>query len=47
MGRTLIEDVYGNMEEAVQMAEQMAGLFKTLEGKIDNRRFEYTLANLV
>ncbi|MHC4143628.1 MAG: glycoside hydrolase family 28 protein [Planctomycetota bacterium] len=38
---------YGNMEEAVQMAEQMAGLFKTLEGKIDNRRFEYTLANLV
>jgi len=47
IGRTLIEDVYGGMEEAVQIAEQMAELFKTLEGKIDERRFEYTLENLV
>ena len=47
IGRTLIEDVYGGMEEAVQIAEQMAELWKTLEGKIDEHRFEYTLDNLV
>ncbi len=47
IGRTLIEDVYGGMEEAVEQAAQMAELWKTLEGKIDKRRFEYTLENLV
>ncbi|MFC1633801.1 alpha-glucuronidase family glycosyl hydrolase [Planctomycetota bacterium] len=47
IGRTLIEDVYGGMEEAVQIAEQMAELWKTLEGKIDEHRFKYTLDNLV
>ncbi|MHC4508458.1 MAG: glycosyl hydrolase family 28 protein [Planctomycetota bacterium] len=47
IGRTLIEDVYGGMEEAVEIAEQMAELWKTLEGKIDKRRFEYTLDKLV
>jgi polygalacturonase len=35
------------MEEAVQIAEQMAKLFKTLEGKIDKHRFAYTLDHLV
>jgi len=47
IGRTLIEDVYSNMEEAVQLAKQMVGLWRSLEGKVDKRRFEYTLANLV
>jgi alpha-glucuronidase len=47
IGRTLIEDVYGGMEEAVQIAEQMVELWKKLEGRIDKRRFEYTLENLV
>ena len=47
IGRTLIEDVYGGMEEAVQLSEQMVRLWKTLEGKIDDHRFEYTLQNLV
>jgi alpha-glucuronidase/polygalacturonase len=47
IGRTLIEDVYGGMEEAVQIAEQMAELWKGLEGRIDDHRFEYTLKTLV
>jgi polygalacturonase len=47
IGRTLIEDVYGGMEEAVQIAKQMVELWKRLEGKIDEYRFEYTLDNLV
>ena len=47
IGRTLIEDVYGGMEEAVQIAGQMVELWKTLAGKIDDHRFAYTLDNLV
>ncbi|MHC4298258.1 MAG: alpha-glucuronidase family glycosyl hydrolase [Planctomycetota bacterium] len=47
IGRTLIEDVYGGMDEAVQIAGQMVGLWKTLEGKIDKHRYEYTLEALV
>ena len=47
IGRTLIEDIYGGMEEAVVMSEQMVELWKTLEGKIDKIRFEYILDNLV
>ncbi|MFC1764554.1 glycosyl hydrolase family 28-related protein [Planctomycetota bacterium] len=47
LGRTLIHDVYAGMEEAVQMAEQMVKLWKTIEGKIDVYRFDYTLDNLV
>ncbi|MHC4750639.1 MAG: glycosyl hydrolase family 28 protein [Planctomycetota bacterium] len=47
IGRTLIEDVYGGMEEAVVLSKQMLKLWKTLEGKIDKCRFEYTLDNLV
>ena len=47
IGRTLIQDIYGNMEEAVEMAAQAAELWKTLEGKVDRRRYEYTLKTLV
>jgi polygalacturonase len=39
--------VYGGMEEAVQIAAQMAELFKKLDGRIDERRFQYTLDKLV
>jgi len=42
IGRTLIQDVYGGMEEAVDLAGQMAQLWKSLEGRIDTHRFEYT-----
>ena len=47
IGRTLIEDVYGGMEEAVQISIQMVELFKKLDGRIDERRFQYTLDKLV
>ena len=46
IGRTLIQDVYGNMEEAVELAGQMAELWKSLEGRIDKHRFDYTLGIL-
>ena len=46
IGRTLIQDIYANMEEGVGMAEQAAELWKTLEGKIDSHRYEYTLKTL-
>jgi alpha-glucuronidase/polygalacturonase len=47
IGRTLIEDIYGNLDEAVEMARQMVELWKGLEGKVDQRRFKYTLDILV
>ena len=34
IGRTLIQDIYANMEEGVDMAIQAAELWKTLEGKV-------------
>ena len=47
IGRTLIQDIYANMEEGVEIAEQAAELWKTLEGKVDTHRYEYTLKTLV
>ena len=47
IGRTLIQDLYANIEEGVEMAEQAAELWKTLEGKVDSHRYEYTLKTLV
>ena len=47
IGRTLIEDIFGGMEEAVGLSEQMSKLWNTLEGKIDQHRFEYAQKNLV
>ena len=47
IGRTLIQDIYANMEEAIEMAAQAAELWKTLEGKVDQHRYEYTLKTLV
>ena len=47
IGRTLIQDIYANIEEGVDMAIQAAELWKTLEGKVDPHRYEYTLKTLV
>ena len=47
IGRTLIQDIYANMEEGVEMARQAAELWKTLEAKVDPHRYEYTLKTLV
>ena len=47
IGRTLIEDIYGGMEEAVEISKQMAELWKGLKGKIDDHQFEHTLNALV
>ncbi|MCY3723154.1 MAG: alpha-glucuronidase family glycosyl hydrolase [Candidatus Poribacteria bacterium] len=47
IGRTLIQDIYANMEEAVEMAIQASELWKTLEGRVDSHRYEYTLETLV
>ena len=47
IGRTLIQDIYANMEEAVEMAIQASELWETLEGKIDPHRYAYTLETLV
>ena len=46
IGRTLIQDLYANIEEGVEMAEQAAELWKTLEDRIDQHRYEYTLKTL-
>ena len=45
-GRTVIRDIYANLDEAVRGAEEMSEIWKRLNGKIDQRRFQYTLDNL-
>ncbi len=47
IGRTLIQDIYGNMEEAIEMASQAVELWKTLADKVDQHRYGYTLQMLV
>ncbi|MCH2202749.1 MAG: glycosyl hydrolase family 28 protein [Fuerstiella sp.] len=47
IGRTLIEDVYGGMEEAVELAAKMVRLWSGLKNRIDERRYEYTRKELV
>ena len=47
IGRTLIQDIYANMEEGVEMAAQAGELWKTLEGRVDSHRYQYTLKTLV
>ena len=46
IGRTLIQDIYANMEEGVEMAAQAVELWKSLTGKIDPHRYAYTLKTL-
>jgi len=45
-GRTVIQDIYANLDEAVQGAQEMFEIWKKLEGKTDQRRFQYTFDNL-
>jgi alpha-glucuronidase/polygalacturonase len=47
IGRTLIQDVYGGMDEAVELTAQMARLWSRLENKIDKHRYEFTRRALV
>jgi len=46
IGRSLIQDFYENMNEAAQLAAQLPEMWKRIEGKVDERRFAYTLKNL-
>ena len=46
IGRTVIQDFYANLDEAVQLAGQLPEIFKRIEGKVDDRRFAYILENL-
>ena len=45
-GRTVCQDFYANLDEAIRMAGQMPELWSRLKGKIDDRRFQYTLDSL-
>ncbi len=45
-GRTVIQDMFANLDEAVRLASQLAQLWRTLEGKIDDRRYRLTLDTL-
>jgi alpha-glucuronidase len=45
-GRTVCQDFYANLDEAMKMAGQMPELWSRLKGKVDDRRFQYTLDNL-
>ena len=45
-GRTVIQGIYANLDEAVQGAEEMCEIWRRLARKIDERRFQYTLDNL-
>ncbi len=42
-GRTVCQDFYANLDEAVGMAGQMTELWSRLKDKVDDRRFQYTL----
>ena len=42
IGRTLIQDFYENMTEAVQIAERLLEMWTRIEGKVDELRFRYT-----
>jgi alpha-glucuronidase len=43
--RTVIEDLYRNLDEAVNGSKQMLKLWESLEGKIDKVPYEYTRKN--
>lgn len=46
IGRTLIEDIYANPDEAIDLGKIMVNLWKTLDGKIDAQRFYSISINL-
>jgi alpha-glucuronidase/polygalacturonase len=41
IGRTLIEDIYANPAEAIELGITMSKLWETLDGKIDKQRFDF------
>jgi polygalacturonase len=45
-GRTVCQDFYANLDQAMRMATQMPELWSRLKGKVDDRRFQYTLDTL-
>jgi polygalacturonase len=45
-GRTVIQDLYANLDDAAQLAAQLPRWWQRLEGKIDERRFRLTLETL-
>jgi alpha-glucuronidase len=45
-GRTVCQDFYANLDEALRGAGQMPELWSRLKGKVDDRRFQYTLDTL-
>ena len=47
IGRTLIEDTFANLDEAIELAQQMLQLWESLEGKIDDHRYRYMRQALV
>jgi alpha-glucuronidase/polygalacturonase len=46
IGRTLIEDIYANPAEAIELGITMSKLWETLDGKIDEQRFDFVTRNL-
>jgi alpha-glucuronidase len=45
-GRTVIQDLFANPDEAVQLAALLPQLWQRLEGKIEGRQFKLTLDSL-
>ncbi len=45
-GRTVCQDFYANLDEALRRAGQMPELWSRLKGQVDDRRFQYTLDTL-
>ncbi|MHC4692926.1 MAG: hypothetical protein ACYS67_09295 [Planctomycetota bacterium] len=45
-GCTVIQDIYANLDEAAKGAEKIPRIWKRLNGKVDQHRFQYTLDNL-
>jgi alpha-glucuronidase len=45
-GRTLCQDFYANLDEGVCLARQMPELWSRLQGRVDDRRFQYTRDSL-
>jgi alpha-glucuronidase len=46
IGRTVVQDLYANLDEAAKLAATLPELWQKLEGKIDERRFRLTLDTL-
>lgn len=45
-GRTVMQDLFANLDEAVDLAQRLPRIWQQLAGRIDERQFEATLASL-